>query len=181
MTLSNTGASALLVENLPLLRALDLRQGILDLACGSGRNGLVLAAEGMPVTFADRDSECLHSIVSQAQFNAHCRVWNVDLELAGTAPLGARQFDAILVFNYLHRPLMPAIRKAVRPGGLVFYETFTVAQRAHGRPANPDFLLKPGELGSDFQDWEVLHSFEGELSAPTRAVANLIARRPETG
>lgn len=182
MTLSNTGASALLVENLPLLREPDLQQGmILDLACGGGRNGLLLAAEGMPVLFADRDLERLRSIETTPQFNAASRLWHVDLEIAGSVPLAGREFAAVLVFNYLHRPLLKAIRNAIRPGGLIFYETFTVAQRVHGRPSNPDFLLQPGELEASFSDWQVLHSFEGELSAPTRAVANLIARRPETG
>ena len=106
---------------------------------------------------------------------ANC--WLVDFESSDTNPLVDRRFDAVLVFNYLHRPLIQRIREATRLGGLVFYETFTVAQRNFGKPSNPDYLLQPGELKEYFEDWEVLHYFEGELVTPERAIANLIARR----
>ena len=70
-------------------------------------------------------------------------------------------FSAIIVFRYLHRPLFRALRNAVTPGGLVIYETFTTANREFGRPRSKDFLLLPGELKSLFQDWEIIHEFEG--------------------
>lgn len=182
MTHSNTSAATLLVENMSLFDALQCRDGVLDLACGNGRNGLLLAARNWPVVFADRDGQKLQDIASKTAFGASAsELWEIDLEIAGSMPLGGRQFDAVLVFNYLHRPLMAALKTAVRPGGLVMYETFTEAQRAFGRPRNPDFLLKHGELRSYFEDWQILHSFEGELTDPARAVASLIARRPEAG
>jgi hypothetical protein len=102
----------------------------------------------------------------------------VDFEAADSDPLQGKCFNAVLVFNYLHRPLMPSIRQVINPGGLIFYETFTVNQRQFGRPSNPDFLLQPQELRSYFEDWEVMHYFEGEKQEPARAVASIIARRP---
>ncbi|MEX2469435.1 MAG: class I SAM-dependent methyltransferase [Pseudohongiellaceae bacterium] len=189
MTHSNTSAAKLLVANLPLLEALRIDTGVLDLACGSGRNGGLLVRRGLPVTFADRDAESLRQVAATAgqerqdgqngQFG-EVRLWQVDLEAPGSEPLRDKCFDAVLVFNYLHRPLLPALCEVVRPGGLLFYETFTTAQRAYGRPRNPDFLLRPGELRETFADWDILHDFEGELPDPTRAVASLIARKPET-
>jgi SAM-dependent methyltransferase len=181
---SNTSAAALLVENLSLFASLaepgSQAPRVLDLACGNGRNGLLLASRGWRVCFADRDQEKLTGIASQAVFaESGSELWQVDLEVPGTEPLADRQFDAIVVFNYLHRPLMPALRSALRPGGLLMYETFTEAQREFGRPRNPDFLLKAGELRSYFQDWQILHSEETVLSSPARAVARLIVRRPE--
>jgi SAM-dependent methyltransferase len=181
---SNTSAAPLLVENLSLFASLadsqPQRYGVLDLACGNGRNGLLLASQGWRVCFADRDEEKLNEIASQAVFaESGSELWQVDLEVPGLEPLANRQFDAIVVFNYLHRPLMPALRSALPPGGLLMYETFTEAQREFGRPRNPDFLLKVGELRSYFQDWQILHSEETVLSSPARAVARLVARRPE--
>lgn len=184
MTHSNTSAAKLLVANLSLLEALCIDTGVLDLACGNGRNGELLVRRGLPVTFADRDAGSLRQVRATAGQDGQdgqdgkVRLWQVDLEAPGSEPLRDKRFDAVLVFNYLHRPLLPALREVVRPGGLLFYETFTTAQRAYGRPRNPDFLLRPGELQETFADWDILHDFAGELPDPTRAVASLIARKP---
>lgn len=179
MTHSNTSAAPLLLENLSLFNTPEAPWKILDLACGNGRNGLLLAGMGHRVTFADRDEDKLQYVRDAGQFtDERCRSWLIDLELANSEPLAGHDYDAILVFNYLHRPLLPALLEAVAPGGLLIYETFTMAQRAFGRPSNPDFLLEPGELQALCADWQLLHYFEGELSAPTRAVASVIARRP---
>lgn len=179
MTHSNTGAAPLLLENLSLFNSPNRPLDILDLACGSGRNGLVLAEMGHAVTFADRDEEKLAAIARSERFDSgHCRTWLVDLEIANSEPLKGRSYDAILVFNYLHRPILSAIKSAVAPTGLLMYETFTQAQRAFGRPSNPEFLLQPGELEALCADWQIVQYFEGELSAPARAVASVIARRP---
>ena len=176
---SIVAASQLLEENLPLLKSLSLDSGVLDLACGKGRNGLMLTGINIPVTFADSNNEVLDFITDALSASDHsAKCWLVDFESGDSNPLADKSFDAVLVFNYLHRPLFRRIREAVRPGGLVFYETFTVGQRKFGRPSNPDFLLRPGELKGYFQDWEILHNFEGELARPDRAIANLIARRP---
>lgn len=102
----------------------------------------------------------------------------VDLEQEGVNPLPADTFGAILVFRYLHRPLVPFIKDGLKGGGLLFYETFTIEQPPFGKPHNPDFLLMPGELHGWFQDWDVIHSFEGILDNPKRAVAQIICRKP---
>lgn len=181
MTHSSSNAASLLTDNLSLLDDLTVTHGVLDLACGSGRHGLLLAARGIPVIFADRDRDRLAAVKKDARFtSALCRLWEVDLEQNETTPLAGKTFDAVLVFNYLHRPLFPQLKAAVRPGGLVIYETFTIAQRAFGRPTRDGFLLQPGELRTKFADWHLLHEFEGELPDPTRAVASVIARKPDS-
>jgi SAM-dependent methyltransferase len=108
----------------------------------------------------------------------HVRLWQVDLEASGESPLSREAYGAVLVFRYLHRPLMPSIRDALRPGGILMYETFTVDQRRFGKPRSPDHLLQPGELGKWFGDWERIHQFEGTLADPERAVAQLVCRKP---
>ncbi|MGD8435378.1 MAG: hypothetical protein PVI73_14765, partial [Syntrophobacterales bacterium] len=106
-------------------------------------------------------------------------VWRVDLESEGVNPLPEHAYGAILVFRYLHRPLIPCIKKALRNGGLLLYETFTVEQPRFGKPRNPDYLLELGELRQMFADWEVIHYFEGVRENPTRAVAQMVCRKPE--
>ncbi len=185
MTHSIANASSILVDNLGLFDDLDVDNGVLDLACGEGRNGLFLVSHHVPVIFADNNEAHLQSIAAQlhqagaAGERSEC--WGVDFEVnqsEGRNPLAGRTFDAVLVFNYLHRPLFPAIREAIRPGGLIFYETFTVDQRQIGRPRNPDFLLRHGELRQAFEGWERIEDFEGEASEPVRRIARLIARKP---
>lgn len=159
----------------------------LDLACGKGRNGLYLSARGLPVVFADRDDENLEQIkqhLATLPGNRHsdiARLWQVDLEIPGTRPLEPQAFGAIMVFRYLHRPLMAAIKEAVVPGGLVIYETFTLAQASIGRPRNPDFLLRPGELRDCFCDWHILYDFEGiehdPVSGQSRAIAQIVVEK----
>ncbi len=160
----------------------------LDLACGTGRNGLSLLARDVSVVFADRDSQRLEQL-NQYLAAQTCsrqrdlsRLWQVDLEIPDTHPLAAETFGAIMVFRYLHRPLLEDIKAAVVPGGLVIYETFTVEQANIGRPRNPDFLLQRGELRDCFCDWRILHNFEGiELDSNTgqpRAIAQVVAEKP---
>ncbi len=81
----------------------------------------------------------------------------------------------MLTFNYLQRSLFPSLRRALRPGGVLLYETFTVAQAARGHPTNPDFLLQPGELPRLVEPLEVIRSREGE--ADGRHAAAVAARR----
>lgn len=160
----------------------------LDLACGTGRNGLCLLASDIPVVFADRDSQNLEQIKRHLtaqpckRQREMSRFWQVDLEIPGTHPLAGETFGVIMVFRYLHRPLLEGIKKAVIPGGLVIYETFTVEQARIGRPRNPDFLLRPGELRDSFCQWDILHSFEGiehdPASGQPRAIAQLVAEKP---
>lgn len=188
MSHSKANASSFLVDNSALFDNLQIVNGVLDLACGEGRNGLFLVSHNVPVLFADNNEAHLQSIepalvpaLDPAGTSAGTSAcWLVDFEAEvseGRNPLAGKLFDAVIVFNYLHRPLFPLIREAIRPGGLIVYETFTVDQKRFGRPSNPDFLLGHGELAQAFVGWEFIRSFEGEASNPKRAIARLIARK----
>jgi tellurite methyltransferase len=172
----------LLIAHLDLFMGGRLPGSVLDLACGDGHNGVFLAARGLEVTCCDISRDALERARELAgRRGVTVCLREVDLERPGINPLGEDVYGAILVFRYLHRPLFPCIRKALRPGGLVVYETFTVDQAAFGRPQNPDHLLHPGELRRAFADWEILHSFEGLMERPVRAVAQLVCRKPPPG
>jgi SAM-dependent methyltransferase len=159
---------------------------VLDLACGSGRNGLYLIESGIPVTFADVNAvaiEQLRQHASVVKNKQYTNFWSIDFEQEGAIPLSGKSFAAIMVFRYLHRPLFEQIKQAILPNGLIIYETFTTAQVQFGRPKNPNFLLKANELLDVFSDWEILHSFEGIIesendSSQKQAIAQIVARKP---
>lgn len=168
----------LLVKFSSLLKEKSLEGPVLDLACGNGKNGLFLAGLDLPVILADRSGEALEEAKKAAEDKGlQARFWEVDLE-TGRNPLEEEYYRAILVFRYLHRPLIPCIRKGIRKGGILIYETFTIEQPKYGRPHNPDYLLKPGELADWFKDWQTIHYFEGLLENPPRAVAQIVCRKP---
>lgn len=171
--------SPLLSGHLETLREESARGPIVDLACGSGRNGLFLARMGLPVIFADGSREALDGVDRELRAESlPGETWHVDFETGTSDPLAGRTFGVVLVFRYLHRPLMPHLRASVVPGGLVVYETFTVRNLPYGRPSNPDFLLQPGELADTFAGWTTLHTFEGFLPDPDREVAQIVCRKP---
>ena len=152
---------------------------VLDLACGAGRSGLILASKNIPVLFADRSETALESLNQALLHNKLAGLtWQIDLEKPDINPLHNRFFSAVVCFRYLHRPLFPHLMQAVVPGGLVIYETFTTDNRQFGRPNNPDFLLKPGELKALFENWQSLHYYEGIQHDPDRAIAQIVARKP---
>jgi tellurite methyltransferase len=152
---------------------------VLDLACGEAHNSIFLARKGVQVISADLSSEALQRAGELAtECGAEITTWQVDLEAEGGNPLPECTYGAILVFRYLHRPLIPCIKKALRKGGLLLYETFTVEQPRFGKPRNPDYLLQAGELLHMFADWKKIFYFEGIKENPTRAVAQLITRKP---
>ncbi len=168
-----------LLDHLDLLKKLDRSLAVLDLACGTGHNGLLLAQHGIPVVFADSSATALQVVQQRLEEDTlPGRIWQVDLEQANTEPLAGQVFSAVIGFRYLHRPLFPALKNAVTPGGIVIYETFTIDNLGFGRPNNPDFLLQPGELKTIFQDWELIFHFEGILRNPDRAMAQIVARKP---
>ena len=112
---------------------------VLDLACGGGRHSRLFLDRGHPVTAVDRDA-------AQAVLAEGAERIAADLEDGSGWPLPGRVFAAIVVTNYLWRPLFPSIRAALAPGGVLLYETFAHGNAAYGRPRTPDFLLQPGEL-----------------------------------
>lgn len=90
--------------------------------------------------------------------------------------LGEDAFDVVVVFNYLHRPLIPILKKSVRSGGIIVYQTFTVDQLRFGSgPKNPDYLLKPQELSNLFSDFDQI-AYREECTC--QSTASLVARRP---
>jgi SAM-dependent methyltransferase len=169
-----------LLEHLDRFLESSLPGPVLDLACGDGRNSVFLAQKGVEMICADFSSEALDRARELAvEYGVRINPWQLDLEQEGVNPLPKDAYGAILVFRYLHRPLMPCIKKALRSGGLLVYETFTVEQRRFGKPGNPNFLLNPGELLQTFEDWQVMHYFEGIRENPTRAVAQIVCRKTE--
>ncbi|WP_281556748.1 class I SAM-dependent methyltransferase [Thalassomonas sp. RHCl1] len=159
---------------------------VLDLACGFGRNGLYLLKQNLPVVFADINPDALAQVEQQANAltkhgQALASYWHQDFELPGSAPLKDKRFSAVVVFRYLHRPLMAQIKEAIIPGGVIVYETFTRAQAEFGRPKNPDFLLEPGELADCFANWHVRHYFEGivQSKGTKQALARIVAVKPD--
>jgi rhodanese-related sulfurtransferase/precorrin-6B methylase 2 len=164
------GPSAWLIDNADLLP----RGGkVLDVACGRGRHALLLASAGFDVHAVDRDPEAIDFLQSTAErlsLSLTCEVLDLETDQPPTLP---GPCDAILVFNYLHRPLMPALRHALAPGGRLFYETFTLEQAERGHPKNPNFLLEAGELTRLVAPLTALRSREGEFDG--RFVASVVA------
>lgn len=148
----------------------------LDVACGRGRHALFLASAGSMVRAVDRDParvDRLNTLARRLRLPIDAVV--ADLE-TGRADLGESEWELILVFSYLHRPLFPALVRALRPGGVLLCETFTKEQARHGRPSNPEFLLDPGELPDLVVPLEVIRRREGEFEG--RHVASVAARKP---
>ena len=114
---------------------------VLDLACGQGRHARYLAGLGYRVEAVDRDGTALATLAGVTGVETR----SADLE-AAPWPCGAGRFDGVVVTNYLHRPLIAALLDALRPGGVLIYETFALGNEKLGRPSNPEFLLRPGEL-----------------------------------
>lgn len=102
----------------------------------------------------------------------------MDLETPEPPSLGVDTFGVVLMFRYLHRPLIPVLRACLAPGGMLVCETYLEGQQAYGKPRNPDHLLRRGELAAWFGDWEVLELYEGELTAPLRIMGRVVCRKP---
>jgi len=196
---AETEPAPLLCELLPFL----VRGRALDLAMGGGRNAVFLAANGWHVTGVDSSRIALENAAALAEARGLPVLWvssseyresraslqapskeltqklpglwllQVDLEHS-TLPAG--QFELVICFNYLQRSLFSAIEAALRPGGMLVYETYTLDQLAFPKgPRNPDHLLRPEELRRAFPSLETL--FYRELCAG-KGIASLLARRP---
>ena len=154
------------------------RGTVLDVACGKGRHAILFAQSGLEVHAVDRSAEAVAALRLHAQTSGlHIDAAVLDLETDPPPSLGESLYDAVLVFNYLHRALMPAIKAAVKPGCRLFYETFTTRQAERGHPRNPAFLLRDGELEELVAPFSVLRSRQGDIDG--RFVASVIAERPK--
>jgi SAM-dependent methyltransferase len=112
---------------------------VLDVAAGSGRHARLLARMGFEVDAVDRDKTLFGDPPSNVA------LLQADIE-EGPWPYAGRRFDAIIVTNYLHRPLLPVLVGSLERGGLLVYETFARGNERFGKPSNPAYLLAPGEL-----------------------------------
>ena len=115
---------------------------VLDVACGRGRHARWFHSLGHRVTALDRSAEALAAIGLPAE---RFETVLADIE-GGPWPLAGRQFDVVVVTNYLWRPLLPTLLGSLAPGGVLIYETFAAGNETVGKPSRPDFLLQPGEL-----------------------------------
>ncbi|WPZ36096.1 methyltransferase domain-containing protein [Thalassobaculum sp. OXR-137] len=115
---------------------------VLDVACGSGRHARMFRDRGHPVVVLDRDVVQVSDMAVDPDVEIVAR----DLESGRPWPLEGRTFAGVVVVNYLHRPLFPALVRSVAPGGVLIYETFAVGNERFGKPSNPDFLLHRKEL-----------------------------------
>lgn len=123
----------------------------------------------------DRNAEALAALDGHARSRGlPIRTTCVELE-AGAVDLGVEEYGTVLVFNYLHRPLVPALVRALRPAGVLLYETFTIRQRERGHPRNPAFLLADGELAHLVEPLTVVGEREGEFDG--RFIASVAARK----
>jgi SAM-dependent methyltransferase len=157
---------------------------VLDLACGMGRHARLFAGLGHPVMAVDRDASALIHAAGE-------NIVTLQLDLEGEGEELARQratllrpgeFAAIVVTNYLHRPLLPALLASLAPDGMLLYETFAIGNEAYGKPSNPAFLLQPGELigHATAGGLRVLAFEDGFVSTPKPAmVQRLCAVGPE--
>lgn len=143
---------------------------VLDLACGRGRHARLLAAMGYRVEAVDQDATALASLSSVAGITARM----ADLE-TGAWSCGTGRFDGIVVTHYLFRPLFGALIDALKPGGVLIYETFMAGNEAFGKPSNPEFLLQAGELLERVQPALSVVAFEqGRVDLPWPACVQRI-------
>ena len=133
---------------------------VLEIACGSGRHAKFFLERNLKVVAVDRDAQDIPG----------ARFIRADLEDGSPWPLPGERFEAVVVTNYLHRPLFPKILESLRPGGVLIYETFMLGNERFGRPSNPEFLLRPGELLQAFAGLQVQGFEEGPVTDPKPAM-----------
>ena len=150
---------------------------VLHLACGNGRHARLLASLGYRVEAVDRNAEALVGLANVPQIAIRI----VDLE-SGSWPYAAESFDGIVVTNYLFRPRLGDLVAALKPGGVLIYETFMVGNERFGMPSNPDFLLCPNELLDRVQQRLAVVAFEqGDIENPKPACVQRLCARMGSG
>ena len=141
---------------------------VLDLACGHGRHMRYLQALGFQCLGLDRDTAALDAAKSYGE------VFHADIENQAW-PLNGVQFDAVVVTNYLWRPLWPHIFHSLKTDGVLIYETFSKGNETVGKPSNPHFLLSAGELLEVCKDLRTVAFEDGYLTDPARFVQRIVA------
>jgi dihydroneopterin aldolase len=174
----------------PFLAALlpKLSKGkVLDVATGRGRHAYFMATQGFSVHGIDRNREALEFLDAQAQEAGQLPISTeyVDLETDDLQPpdLGTEMYDVILVFSYLYRPLFPQLLKALKPGGVILYETFLLENHIHRQhPRRKEFCLETNELLTLLQGLQILHYDEGDHTGTSKTdrafTARAMARKP---
>jgi len=148
------------------------RGPVLDVAAGGGRHSIVFAERGLEVVAVDREPLNVSGV----------RFVRADLEDGSPWPFSDARFAAIVVANYLHRPLFPALVSSLAEGGVLIYETFMAGNERYGRPSNPAFLLRPGELLEAFRALTPIAFEQGYVERPKPAmIQRLCARLGDTG
>jgi SAM-dependent methyltransferase len=139
---------------------------ILDVACGRGRHARWLHARGHPVAAVDLNVSGLEDLRGQPTLEL------IEADLEGAPwPLPGRRFGAVIVTNYLWRPLFPSILESVDEDGVLLYDTFARGNEAYGRPTNPAFLLEPGELIEEVRGQLQIVAYEhGHIERPRPAI-----------
>lgn len=165
-----------LAQNRHLLPA---RGRALDLACGRGGNALLLAASGLQTWAWDWSAAAVEAVREAARGRG--LELNAEMRDVVAMPPEAGRFDVVVVSRFLERDLFPAIAAALRPGGLLFYQTFIRERVDGGGPSNPDFRLGDNELLRAFGDLHLVAYREegliGDLNAGLRNEALLVAQR----
>lgn len=144
---------------------------VLDVACGHGRHMRHFATLGHDVIGVDRNPDAIAAVAGLGE--TLC----ADIE-NGPWPLPDRTFGAVVVTNYLWRPLWPELLASLEASGVLIYETFAAGNESVGKPSRPDFLLQPGELLNVCKDLRVVAFEEGFLAAPDRFVQRIVAVKP---
>ena len=144
---------------------------VLDVACGRGRHARWFHQRGLRVVAVDRSAQAIASIDLPS---VRCETHVADIE-NGPWPFAGRQFDAVVVTNYLWRPLLPTLLASLAPGGVLIYETFAAGNETVGKPSRPDFLLKPGELLKVCQALRTVAFEDGYEDRPTQRFVQRIA------
>jgi SAM-dependent methyltransferase len=144
---------------------------VLDVACGNGRHTRLFLERGHSVTAIDIDLSKVQDLTD----SKNVELVQANLEDGSPWPFANRTFGAVIITNYLYRPLFSSLIDSVAPDGLLIYETFAIGHEAYGPPSRPEFLLKPGELIDIFKDQLQIIAYEhGYMNLPKPSIRQRI-------